>query len=32
MARLGTEKKPVIVRVHTEEKARYVADTALSAD
>lgn len=27
MAKLGTEKKPVIVRVHTEEKAKYVAKT-----
>ena len=27
MAKLGTEKRPVIVRVHTDEKAKYVADT-----
>lgn len=27
MAKLGSEKKPVIVRVHTEEKAKYVAET-----
>jgi len=27
MAKLGSEKKPVIVRVHSEEKARYVAET-----
>jgi len=27
MARLGTKKRPIIVRVHTEEKAKYVADT-----
>ena len=27
MAKLGTEKKPIIVRVHSEEKARYVAET-----
>jgi SWIM/SEC-C metal-binding protein len=26
MAKLGTEKKPIIVRVHTDEKARYVAE------
>lgn len=27
MAKLGTEKKPIIVRVHSDEKAKYVADT-----
>lgn len=27
MAKLGSEKKPVIVRVHTEAKAKYVAQT-----
>jgi SWIM/SEC-C metal-binding protein len=27
MAKLGTEKRPVIVRVHSDEKARYVAET-----
>jgi SWIM/SEC-C metal-binding protein len=27
MAKLGSEKKPVIVRVHTEEKAKYVTET-----
>ncbi len=27
MAKLGTEKRPIIVRVHTDDKARYVADT-----
>ena len=27
MAKLGTEKRPIIVRVHTEERARYVAET-----
>ena len=27
MARLGTKKRPIVVRVHTEEKAKYVADT-----
>ncbi len=27
MAKLGSEKRPVIVRVHTDEKARYVAET-----
>jgi hypothetical protein len=26
MAKLGTEKRPVVVRVHTDEKAKYVAD------
>jgi SWIM/SEC-C metal-binding protein len=26
MAKLGTEKRPIIARVHTNEKARYVAD------
>jgi SWIM/SEC-C metal-binding protein len=25
MAKLGTEKRPIIVRVHTDEKATYVA-------
>jgi SWIM/SEC-C metal-binding protein len=27
MAKLGSEKRPIIARVHTEEKARYVAET-----
>ncbi len=27
MAKLGSEKRPVIVRVHTKEKAKYVAET-----
>jgi SWIM/SEC-C metal-binding protein len=27
MAKLGSEKRPIIVRVHTEETARYVAET-----
>jgi SWIM/SEC-C metal-binding protein len=27
MAKLGSEKRPVIVRVHSEEKAMYVAKT-----
>ncbi len=27
MAKLGTERRPIIVRVHTDEKATYVADT-----
>lgn len=27
MAKLGSEKRPIIVRVHTEEKAKYVAET-----
>ena len=27
MAKLGSEKRPIVVRVHTEEKARYVAET-----
>ncbi len=27
MAKLGTEKRPIIVRVHTDDQARYVADT-----
>ena len=27
MPKLGTEKRPIIVRVHTDEKARYVAET-----
>jgi len=26
MAKLGTEKKPIIVRVHADEKAKYVAE------
>ncbi len=26
MAKLGSEKRPIIVRVHTDEKARYVAE------
>ncbi|WP_295400168.1 PBPRA1643 family SWIM/SEC-C metal-binding motif protein [uncultured Thiocystis sp.] len=26
MAKLGTEKRPIIVRVHTDEKAGYVAE------
>ncbi|MGA1824895.1 MAG: PBPRA1643 family SWIM/SEC-C metal-binding motif protein [bacterium] len=26
MARLGTKKRPIIVRVHSDEKARYVAE------
>jgi SWIM/SEC-C metal-binding protein len=26
MAKLGTEKRPIIVRVRTDEKARYVAE------
>jgi len=26
MAKLGTEKRPIIVRVRTEERARYVAE------
>jgi len=26
MAKLGTEKRPIIVRVHTDEKAKYVAE------
>ena len=26
MAKLGSEKNPVVVRVHTEEKAKYVAE------
>ncbi len=26
MAKLGTDKKPIIVRVHTEERGRYVAE------
>ncbi|MDY0223105.1 MAG: SEC-C metal-binding domain-containing protein [Desulfobacterium sp.] len=25
MAKLGSEKRPIVVRVHTDEKARYVA-------
>ncbi|MGO9313821.1 MAG: PBPRA1643 family SWIM/SEC-C metal-binding motif protein [Syntrophobacteraceae bacterium] len=27
MAKLGSEKRPIIVRVHTEELARHVAET-----
>ena len=27
MAKLGTEKRPIIARVHSDEKARYVAET-----
>ncbi|WP_280549637.1 PBPRA1643 family SWIM/SEC-C metal-binding motif protein [Halomonas sp. 11-S5] len=27
MAKLGTEKRPIIVRVYSEEKARYIAET-----
>ena len=27
MAKLGSEKRPIIARVHTDEKARYVAET-----
>ena len=27
MAKLGSKKKPIVVRVHSEEKARYVANT-----
>ncbi len=27
MAKLGSEKRPLIVRVHSDEKARYVAET-----
>ena len=27
MAKLGSEKRPIIVRVHTDEKAQYVAET-----
>jgi hypothetical protein len=27
MAKLGSEKRPVVVKVHTDEKARYVAET-----
>ena len=26
MAKLGTKKKPIIVRVHSEEKAKYVTE------
>jgi len=26
MAKLGTEKRPIIVRVHSDEKAKYVAE------
>ena len=27
MAKLGTEKRPIIARVHSDEKAQYVAET-----
>ena len=27
MAKLGSKKRPIVVRVHTDEKARYVAET-----
>ncbi len=27
MAKLGTKKRPIIVRVHTDDKASYVAET-----
>jgi SWIM/SEC-C metal-binding protein len=27
MAKLGTKKRPIIARVHSEEKAKYVAET-----
>ena len=27
MAKLGSEKRPVVVRVHTDEMARYVTET-----
>jgi len=27
MAKLGSEKRPVVARVHTDEKTRYVAET-----
>lgn len=27
MAKLGTEKRPIIVRVHSDEKAKYVVET-----
>jgi len=29
MAKLGSEKRPVVVRVHTDEKAKYVAETCV---
>jgi SWIM/SEC-C metal-binding protein len=29
MAKLGSEKRPIVVRVHTDEKARYVAETCV---
>jgi len=29
MAKLGTKKKPIIVRVNTPEKAAYIAETCL---
>jgi len=27
MAKLGSKKRPIVVQVHTEEKAQYVAET-----
>jgi len=27
MAKLGSKKRPIVVRVHTDEKAKYVAET-----
>ena len=27
MAKLGSKKRPIVVRVHTDKKARYVAET-----
>ena len=27
MAKLGSEKRPIVVRVHAEERARYVTET-----
>ena len=27
MSKIGTKKKPIIVRVHSDEKAKYVAET-----
>ena len=32
MAKLGTEKRPIIVRVHSEEKAKYVVDACAEHD
>ena len=29
MAKLGSEKRPVVVRVHTDEKAKYVTETCV---